>query len=303
MMKLKSNTIYRVLSALCFVIALLFAWGWVHLPGTVGSSLSISRADDQSSSARSVLGDPSIAPQDWNIFLAAGEQPVAEQQTKLGQRYRLAGTFFSFSDNTQTHRIAIIDNLVADRQELLAEQDKLSGFIITSIQRDHVVLEKAGAREVLSLDFAPQPGAGQHRQAASETEPRGGEETMLSENRFGKQISENRWMLKRDALMDYYNELLDDPERIAKIYISLAPDYNEQQKIEGYNLNMVGENDFFEAVGLREGDVIRKVNSMRMVSQARGEYFLKEFVNERLNAVVIDIERDNVPKKMIYLLR
>jgi hypothetical protein len=45
------------------------------------------------------------------------------------------------------------------------------------------------------------------------------------------------------------------------------------------------------------------VNSMHMTSQSRAEFFLGEFVKERLNAVVLDIERDGNPQKIIYLIR
>ena len=66
---------------------------------------------------------------------------------------------------------------------------------------------------------------------------------------------------------------------------------------------MEGEPDFFKAVGLQNGDVIRKVNSMNMTSQRRAEYLMGEFFKNRLNAFVFDIERQGQPQKLIYLLR
>ncbi len=56
-------------------------------------------------------------------------------------------------------------------------------------------------------------------------------------------------------------------------------------------------------MGLRDGDVVRKVNSMRMTSQRRAEYFIGEFVQDRLGAVVIDVERDGQPQKLVYLVK
>ena len=44
-------------------------------------------------------------------------------------------------------------------------------------------------------------------------------------------------------------------------------------------------------MGLQQGDVIRKVNSMN-VSQRRAEFMLAEFVRHNLNAVVIDVDRE-----------
>ena len=48
---------------------------------------------------------------------------------------------------------------------------------------------------------------------------------MLETSRFGKRIGEARWVMQKEALVGYYQELLDDPERIAAIYMSMKPDY------------------------------------------------------------------------------
>ncbi|MDD2520689.1 MAG: hypothetical protein PHR34_07020, partial [Kiritimatiellae bacterium] len=60
---------------------------------------------------------------------------------------------------------------------------------------------------------------------------------------------------------------------------------------------------FYSQVGFQHGDVVRKVNSMRMTSQRRAEYFIGEFVQDRLGAVVIDVERDGQPLKLVYLVK
>ena len=74
-------------------------------------------------------------------------------------------------------------------------------------------------------------------------------------------------------------------------------------KVDGYRLDRAGEQAFYEAVGLTENDVVRKVNSMKMIKQERAEYFIREFVQDRLSAVVLDIERDGESMKLIYYLR
>ena len=62
-----------------------------------------------------------------------------------------------------------------------------------------------------------------------------------------------------------------------------------------------GEAEFYAQVGLRDGDVVRKVNSIKMTSQRRSEFLLGEFLQGRLGTVVIDIERDGKPEKLVYL--
>ena len=56
-------------------------------------------------------------------------------------------------------------------------------------------------------------------------------------------------------------------------------------------------------MGMKEGDVVRKVNSMDMTSRQRAEYFIKEFAADRANVFMIEIERDGTPQKLIYQVR
>ena len=97
---------------------------------------------------------------------------------------------------------------------------------------------------------------------------------------------------------------MDDPERLAALFMAMEPDRDAAGKVAGYRVNMdVGEKEFYTQMGFQQGDVVRKVNSMRMTSQRRAEYFIGEFVQNRLGAVVIDIERNGTPKKLVYLVK
>jgi type II secretory pathway component PulC len=82
----------------------------------------------------------------------------------------------------------------------------------------------------------------------------------------------------------------------------MKPDY-QGSAIAGYRLDIEGEERFFKDVGMKPGDVVRKVNSMAMVSQSRAEFFIREFVKGNLGAVVLDIERQGQPEKLVYLIR
>ena len=67
--------------------------------------------------------------------------------------------------------------------------------------------------------------------------------------------------------------------------------------------SQVQKADFFADVGLRQGDVVRRVNSLHMTSQKRAEYFIGEFVKGELGAVVLDIDREGRPEKLVYLIK
>ena len=241
----------------------------------------------------------------WQVF-----QPAPGQVTAAGPlsgRFRLAGTFFvsgGEGEGVAGQRKAILDDLRTKQQVLLAEGEDWDGVQAVSVRDDQVRLRQGAAEETIWLSFRdgnpPAAPAGTNQVAG------GGvavdQEPTLETTRFGRKVGLNRWVLQREELTRYYQSLLDDPERIAALYVSLKPDYKESA-ITGYTLDVAGEADFFAAMGMQPGDVIRKVNSMNMTSQKRAEYFMGEFMKNRLNAFVLDIERGGKPEKLIYLVR
>ena len=119
----------------------------------------------------------------------------------------------------------------------------------------------------------------------------------------GTRVGEKRWVFQRQALLDYYQELRDEPERLVKVFSSMEPLYNESNRITGYKLEIDGEAEFFNGVGRAEGDVVRSVNKLDMTSRSRAEYFLGEFVGERANTFDIVIERDGEEQILNYMVR
>ena len=201
---------------------------------------------------------------------------------------------------TNDARKAILDDLQEKQQMIVGQGESIAGWIVREVLADEVTLVHGAEREVLKLGYGPAKPATAAVAAASV--PLDPEEKVLEETRYGKRVAESRWILSKNAMMSYYQELLDNPDRIAALYMSLKPEYKNDE-IAGYRLNQEGERDFFKDMGLKEGDVVRKVNSMNMTSQARAEYFIGEFVKNRLGAVVIDVEREGKPEKLIYLMR
>ena len=233
-----------------------------------------------------------------------GSSSAAVPGHPLAQRFRLAGTFFMFgagSSDENANRRAILDDVRQGAQFLVGEGDSLDDVQVVRVFEDHVVV-RSGSEEVdLWLSFA---GGAASSQGGLPSGPVSDEDApALETSAFGKRINENRWIMKRQAILEYYQQLLDDPERIAALYMSMKPSYDAENAVRGYQVQPEGEQDFFKAVGLQQGDVIHKVNSMNMTSQRRAEYFIGEFVKNRVNAFVLDIERGGTEQKLIYLVR
>ncbi len=245
-----------------------------------------------------------------NCFFAPADISRNASTLSISQRYRLAGTFIMFSEDTenekqgQTRRLAILDDIRKGEQILVQEGAIIPNTAINveKITAERIILKEGEQEEELTLCFTQttnaltlQPSSNQYQRAGTELNIKG---------KYGIQVESNRWVLSREKLVDYYQELLNNTERLAKIYDSLKPVYADNgQKITGYVLDIEGEAETFKELGLRQGDIVRRVNSMAMTSQKRAEYFLRELVKNRINGFVIEIERDGKTQNLIYLIR
>lgn len=288
--------------AVAIPLAVLLAWYRVGgAPVAQDSSMKQSMVKKE---ATGFAASAHIAAEAWRSVDASPMvvKTDAASMSPFVSRYRLAGTFFAFGEATEAAGRAIIDDLQGKMQTIARVGDLIDGYRMVEVGTDRAVFEKAAERVTLSLGFQGPARSAPVLATATNSAGTDDEEHVLEQSAFGKRVAETRWVLNRQALMAYYQDLLENPERIASLYSSMKPDYRNEE-IAGYRVNQEGERDFFKAMGFREGDVVRKVNSMNMTSQARAEYFIGEFVKTRLNAVVIDVERDGKQQKMIYLIR
>lgn len=290
---------YRFLVALAVVVPCSVA-GWIAIAWRQDHQRATATMSAIATDAAFVFHNMASADEAaWSV-LSPGRTPI-NAQSSGDKRWRLAGTFFSFPEQGESACKAILDDLAKNTQVLVAEGETLDDMRVVRIFADHVVIEQNGRQDVLWLSFSEQHAPPDQR--TSEASSPEQIKPQLEKTKYGTRIGERRWVMNRDALLAYCNELRDDPERIGKLYVSMKPEYTADNRISGYRVQMEGEQDFFAAAGLKEGDIVRKVNSLEMTSQARAEYFIQEFLQGRLNAVVLDIERSGQPEKLIYLIR
>ncbi len=248
--------------------------------------------------------DPTtLAGSDWSLVSPAAG-PAAASTGALAARFRLAGTFLEYGDETApAHRKAVLDDTKTGVQSILGEGDALDSVLVARVFIDHVTLRSGSHEEDLWMTFA-RVGSSAGSASTGTLAAATGAPPEGAANRFGGQrVGENRWTFERAGLINYYRELMDQPERLVKVFDSLRPLYDDQKKITGYELHVEGEPEFFDAVGFREGDVVRKVNSMDMTNRRRAEFFIKQFVEGRSTAFVIEIERDGQAQKLVYQAR
>lgn len=247
---------------------------------------------------------PAIEAGRWQLFRSG--EPVAPPAAAgaLSARYRLAGVFLVLTDPGESgadDRCAILDDLQTRQQILASEGEDMGPARVVRVAPDHVVLSDGQHEETIVLAAGTLPGQDRPEGPAVSAEIAA---TVLETNRFGNRVGETRWEISRQAVLGYYQEMMDNPERAAALFMAMEADRDEAGKVAGYRLNTdVGEKEFYDQVGLQHGDVVRRVNSMRMTSQRRAEHFISEFVQGNLGAVVIDVERNGEAKKLVYLVK
>jgi type II secretion system protein C len=184
----------------------------------------------------------------------------------------------------------------------VAEGERLDGTAVAGVYADMVVLVSDGREEQLWLSFVRDTQA-----LTSARGPRSRKAAAadgIPADRFGgRRVGDNRWVYRREGLMAYYQELLDHPQRLLKVFDSMRPVYEDGGRISGYQLHVEGEPEFFSSVGLRENDIVRSVNSLKMTSRRRAEFFIEQFVKGRANVFSMEVERDGKTAKNVYEVR
>lgn len=253
-----------------------------------------------------VWGHPVSIVSDWQVF--RGEhQAVHVPAGSLARRFRLAGTFLYLEGGTEA-RLAIIHDIKSGEQRIVAEQEEIvPGVRVVQIMEDRAVVREGEREEELRVrSLASEDGGKGGASDATTRAPAGSPKEMAQRLKL-RRLSENSWVISRDGLKDYYEELRTNPYRLQKLFDSMEPAWvqpeGRRRYIDGYKLNIQGERAFYEGVGLKQNDRVKKVNSMPMRNRYQAERFIKNFASDRANAFVLDIERDGKPVKLVYQIR
>lgn len=228
------------------------------------------------------------------------------------ENYALAGTFQTYEGEAgpdaelrTVGSLALVDDVRTGRQFLVKKDDSLGPFQVSHITLDQLTLRRGDQLYVLALSgqMAQATAQAVSAPATEAAPPRLEDMPALETTRFGKKVSENQWVIDRQAVFDYADEVMNNPYRTVQFYRSFSQVGSIDADKVGFAIDIKGEKDFFGAMGLGDGDIIRKANSMDMRTQLRAEYLLREFMNSRMSAVVLDVENNGESRKQIFIIR
>lgn len=228
----------------------------------------------------------------------------------IAGRFRLAG--FKINPRHPDDSRAIIEDRESRRQWLRRRGESLAqGVSLAVIGTNEVTLSTPYGECRLALSRREGADAADRQRGPS---PSGSPVEVLEfgdgavARLEGAEESPGTWRISRDDLMAYYDEVRRRPERLEAVFDTLAPiwfvdDADGSQRIEGYRVEPCGEERFFTAMGLHEGDVIREVNGIRMTNRYAAEDLIRRFAAGDLDFAHIKMERDGEELVQSYFLK
>jgi len=180
---------------------------------------------------------------------------------------------------------AVIEDTEARRQDLYRVGDRVGGARVTAIDWDRVTLDGPGGEQILELATPPAEGP-----AADEPAP----PTVAATDRI-RRTSENGYLVDRrelDGALDGMSGLMTQLRAVAEV---------RDGRPAGFRLFQIRNDSLFARLGLRDGDVVQRVNGRQIAEPAALLGFLDRLKHEP--RVALDIVRADAPRTLVYDLR
>ncbi len=219
-------------------------------------------------------------------FAALPPEPVPDLQA----RFRLIGTVDGSPDST----FAIIEDLVSKEQSLYHLNERIMKNVrITEIRRNRVRLAYNGGSELLQIQLDEERSA--TPPPAALPSPLTNSQNTGNVPQGIRQLASNQWVLDRQEVshnLDNLNQLLTQARVI--------PNFTDG-KPDGFRLFAIIPESFYEKIGLKNGDVLQRVNGVEIKDP---ESFLKVFQHLKdEDQIHIDLMRNSQKETMNYEIR
>ena len=223
---------------------------------------------------------------------AAPAAPLPDPVPNLQTRFRLIGT----SEGDPEDSFAILEDLISKEQNLYHLNDQVLNpqVRIAQIKRNQIKLAYAGGTTLLQLQLD------EERATQPETAPipllngQPGANPTLSHQGI-RQTTPNRWVLDRQEVshnLDNLNQLLTQARVI--------PNFSDG-KPDGFRVFAIIPDSFYEKIGLKNGDVLERVNGIEIKDP---ESFFKVFQHLKdENKITLDLVRNSQKETMDYEIR
>jgi len=190
-----------------------------------------------------------------------------------------------------TEARAVIEDTSTRRQELYRVGDAVGDARVTAIGWDRVTLARGGREEVLELgppDAHPEGAGADSGGVAVAAAPAPADARI-------RRTGENAFVVDRRELAgttDNMSALVTQLRAVAEV---------RDGRPAGFRLFQIRDGSLFARLGLRDGDVVRRVNGSPVADPTALLGFLQDLENKP--RVALDIIRGEAPRTLVYDLR
>ncbi|MFO0773576.1 MAG: type II secretion system protein GspC [Nitrospiraceae bacterium] len=260
---------------------------------TIGAATTASPPRDLSQLLRDVQGSrlfasppPGATPVGGGPTGPAGTVPIANRPPlNVAGKLRLLGT----AVGDETTSVAVVEEIAGKKQGAYRLREMIVGVgEVHAINKESVVIGLDGQEEELFLDILQRPVAvaptGPQTAAVAPgtvVTPGGGRPLQVSVDRaeLDQTLSNIPALMTQARAMPYMNN----------------------GKIDGFRLDYIQKNSFFEKLGLQAGDVLQRINGVELRDPGAALGLFQQLRNER--NVAVDVLRNNQRTTIAYDIR
>lgn len=216
--------------------------------------------------------------------------PVVEKRNLV---LRLRGTIIGPRPNMS---YAILETIKTRKQDLYRIGDQIDGAVLIAVAPEEIHLRRQGTVEKLKIvepKSAPATRSAP-RNTPRRTAPRA-TRTKTPESKIARATGRNRFIVSREVLN---RDITDLYSLMSQVRVQ---PYLKNNEPHGFQLSSIRPNGLFYQLGIRNNDVIVKLNGVA-VRQPEDIMGLYRQIQE-LDTVTVEVERRGRPMTLTYSLR
>jgi general secretion pathway protein C len=199
--------------------------------------------------------------------------------------YRLVGTVVS---SIEKYSLAVLVDNSTNTTGVYSIGDQIQDAVITSIERKRMYYKRGKRIEYLDLEETAKDRISSFNPAPAAPPPPSSDEGV-------KKIAENKYVVSQSELEKTLTNLND-----VAMQARIVPNF-EDGKANGFKIFNIKANSIYEKIGLKNGDVIQKINGFEINSPDKAFEVYQKLKDAR--AINIEIKRGGSNMTLDYTIR
>ena len=250
-----------------------------------------SALENEKAQLRSAPAKPSLASYavvyTRDLFNSVKAPPQAEGTATIAGSTALLRLWGTAVDDTE-NAFAIIEDLGTRTQRLYHKGDSiLPGVELVEVHWDRVVIYRNGRQETLTLPTTP-PSSVPLSTVTAATEP------IMDQGQDSiRQVAQDSFQIDRrevDRAMNNLNELFTQARAV--------PYSSPDGEAQGFRLSSIKPQGLVDRIGLKNGDIVQRVNGMEISDPSTAFGLLQEL--QGYSQVRVDVMRNHQPLTLSY---